>query len=134
MHSDGTRIVTLTLHRDPRLFKIVQTYPAGYCVLPLADDWMPAYMSHEAALNNPPEDARFYTLRTLIGPLAPAVDGAGVRRAMALNDEEGEWQIVYVSPTTGARRRSGGPFLGQLPRACLLIRAVVHSTRHESAG
>ena len=85
---------------------------------------MPAYMSHDAALNNLREDARFYTLRTLIGPLAPAVNGAGVRRAMALNDEEGEWQIVYVSPTTGARRRSvPGPIAARMstyPRSSTL--------------
>ena len=36
VHSDGPPAVSLTFHRDPRLFKIVQTYPAGYPILPLA--------------------------------------------------------------------------------------------------
>ena len=86
----------VTLHRDPHLFKIVQTYLSGYHILPLADNWMPAYMSHEAALKNLLEDARFYALGTLVGLLEPAVNNAAVRKAMSLNDEEDEWQILYV--------------------------------------
>ena len=91
MQSDGTHAVTLMFYRDPRLFKIVQTSLAGYRIPPVADNWMPANMSHDAALKNLREDARFYALRTLVGRLEPAMNGVGVRKAMSLNDEEDQW-------------------------------------------
>jgi hypothetical protein len=85
------------LHRDPLLFKIIQTYLCGYSILPLPDNWMPAYMSQEAALKNLLEDARFYGLERLVDQLQSVVEGKVVsknRKAMSSNDEEDEWRIL----------------------------------------
>ena len=87
----------VTLHRDPHLFKIIQTYLAGYSILPLPDDWMPAYMSQEAAVKNLLADAQFYGLERLAGRLEPVVKGGAAtmpRKAMSLDDEDDEWHIL----------------------------------------
>ena len=86
-----------TLHRDPLLFKMIQTYLSGYHILPLPDNWMPAYMSKTAALTNLLEDARFYGLEKLVDLLQPAVGRKAVstkRKATPPSDEEDEWQIL----------------------------------------
>jgi hypothetical protein len=88
-------------HRDPLLFKIIQTYLSGYSILPLPDNWMPAYMSQEAALNNLLEDARFYGLEKLIDQLQTVVEEAVStnRKAVPLDHEEDEWHILCVDLT-----------------------------------
>jgi len=85
------------LHRDPYLFKIIQTYLSGYSILPLSDNWMPVYMSQEAALQNLLEDARFYGLEKLVDLLSPLAKGLAVTtkwKAMSSNGEEDEWQVL----------------------------------------
>ena len=87
------------LHRDPLLFKIIQTYLSGYRILPLPDNWMPEYMSQEAALDNLLEDARFYGLEKLVELLQSAAEGKAIstkRKVVYSNkeEEEEEWQIL----------------------------------------
>ena len=91
----------VTLHRDPHLFKIIQTYLSGYSILPLSDNWMPAYMSQEAASKNLLEDAQFYGLNTLVDLLQSVVEGkvegkgvSTARKAMFSSDEDDEWEIL----------------------------------------
>ncbi|QRV84498.1 hypothetical protein RhiJN_12514 [Ceratobasidium sp. AG-Ba] len=57
---------TLTLSRDPDLFKIVIDYLNGYEVLPLHESVLPKRMSSEVALRNLLVDAQFYGLDGLI--------------------------------------------------------------------
>ena len=85
------------LHRDPLLFKIIQTYLSGYSILPLPDDWMPAYMSKEAALKNLLEDARFYGLEKLVELLQSTTEGKSLwktRKTLSSDEEEDEWRIL----------------------------------------
>lgn len=85
------------LHRDPLLFKVIQTYLSGYTILPLPDNWAPAYMSQEAALKNLLEDARFYGLEKLVELLQSAAEGKSLwtkRKAISSDEEDDEWQIL----------------------------------------
>lgn len=56
----------LILHRDPYLFKLIEAYLSGYPILPLPEEWMPKYMSPEAALKALMVDARYYELTRLV--------------------------------------------------------------------
>ena len=85
------------LHRDPLLFKVIQTYLSGYTILPLPDNWAPGYMSQEAALKNLLEDARFYGLEKLVELLQSAAEGKSLRtkrKAISSDEEDDEWQIL----------------------------------------
>ncbi|KAG9124429.1 hypothetical protein FRC07_011671 [Ceratobasidium sp. 392] len=57
---------TLTLSRDPDLFKIVIDHLSGYDVLPLHDSVIPQRMNSDAALRNLLADAQFYQLDGLM--------------------------------------------------------------------
>ncbi|CAE7213418.1 unnamed protein product [Rhizoctonia solani] len=57
---------TLRLSRDPELFQIILNYLCGYTVLPLRDDFAPAFMTHETVLTNLRADALFYQLDGLV--------------------------------------------------------------------
>jgi len=56
----------LILHRDPYLFKLIEAYLSGYPILPLPEEWLPKYMSPEAALKALMVDARYYELMRLV--------------------------------------------------------------------
>jgi len=56
----------LILHRDPYLFKLIEAYLSGYPILPLPEEWLPKYMSPEAALKALLVDARYYELTRLV--------------------------------------------------------------------
>jgi hypothetical protein len=78
----------LVLHRDPYLFKLIEAYLSGYPILPLPEEWLPKYMSSEAALKALLVDARYYELTRLVEILrahlktmAPKVYRIYVRRA-----------------------------------------------------
>lgn len=78
----------LILHRDPYLFKLIEAYLSGYPILPLPEEWLPKYMSPEAALKALMVDARYYELARLVEILrahlktiAPKVYRIYVRRA-----------------------------------------------------
>ncbi|KAG8752283.1 hypothetical protein FRC12_012042 [Ceratobasidium sp. 428] len=57
---------TLTLSRDPELFKIILNYLSGYDVLPLHELMIPKQMNSNAALRNLLADAQFYQLDGLV--------------------------------------------------------------------
>ncbi|KAG8687846.1 hypothetical protein FRC09_013249 [Ceratobasidium sp. 395] len=57
---------TLTLSRDPELFKIILDYLSGYDVLPLHELMIPKRMNFNAALRNLLADAQFYQLDGLV--------------------------------------------------------------------
>ncbi|CAE6403083.1 unnamed protein product [Rhizoctonia solani] len=57
---------TLKISRDPDLFQIVVNYLCGYTVLPLRDDFVPAFMTPSTALANLRIDAMFYQLDGLV--------------------------------------------------------------------
>ncbi|KAG8790791.1 hypothetical protein FRC12_011016 [Ceratobasidium sp. 428] len=57
---------TLTLSRDPELFKIILDYLSGYDVLPLHELMIPKRMNSNAALRNLLADAQFYQLDGLV--------------------------------------------------------------------
>ncbi|KAG8790788.1 hypothetical protein FRC12_011013 [Ceratobasidium sp. 428] len=61
-----SRTRTLTLSRDPELFRIILDHLSGYEVLPLHSLAIPKRMSQELALHNLLIDARFYLLDGLI--------------------------------------------------------------------
>ena len=66
----------LTLRRDPFLFRIIENYLSGYCVLPLPPN-LPPHLSPETALANLLHDAQFYGLDglvTLLEPSPPVVE------------------------------------------------------------
>ncbi|KAG9124428.1 hypothetical protein FRC07_011670 [Ceratobasidium sp. 392] len=63
---------TLSLSRDPDLFKIVFDYLSGYEVLPLRESALPKRMSPHIALRNLLIDARFYLLDGLIDQISSA--------------------------------------------------------------
>lgn len=44
----------------------VETYLSGYSIVPLPDNWMPAYISQEAALKRFSRVQRFYGLKKLV--------------------------------------------------------------------
>lgn len=78
----------LILHRDPYLFKLIEAYLSGYPILPLPEEWLPKYMSPEAALKALLVDAKYYELTRLVDILrshlksmAPKVYRLYVRRA-----------------------------------------------------
>ena len=78
----------LVLHRDPYLFKLIEAYLSGYPILPLPEEWLPKYMSPEAAIKALMVDARYYELarlvdilRTHLKTMAPKVYRLYVRRA-----------------------------------------------------
>jgi hypothetical protein len=56
----------LILHRDPYLFKLIEAYLSGYPILPLPEEWLPKYMSPEAALKALLVDAKYYELTRLV--------------------------------------------------------------------
>ena len=56
----------LILHRDPYLFKLIEAYLSGYPILPLPEEWLPKYMSRDAALKALLVDARYYELTRLV--------------------------------------------------------------------
>ncbi|KAG8783846.1 hypothetical protein FRC12_019293 [Ceratobasidium sp. 428] len=60
------RTRTVTLLRDPELFKITLDYLSGYDVLPLHESVIPRRMSSDVALRNVLTDAQFYQLDGLI--------------------------------------------------------------------
>ncbi|KAG8790790.1 hypothetical protein FRC12_011015 [Ceratobasidium sp. 428] len=57
---------TLTLSRDPKLFKIILDYLSGYDVLPLHESVIPERMGLDVALRNVLADAQFYQLDGLV--------------------------------------------------------------------
>ncbi|KAG8687214.1 hypothetical protein FRC08_012104 [Ceratobasidium sp. 394] len=57
---------TVTLSRDPDLFRIIIDYLSGYKVLPLHESALPRRMGMDAALFNLLVDAQFYLLDGLI--------------------------------------------------------------------
>ncbi|KAG9087141.1 hypothetical protein FRC06_002710 [Ceratobasidium sp. 370] len=57
---------TVTLSRDPHLFRIILDYLSGYEVLPLHESAVPKRMGLEVALRNLLIDARFYLLDGLV--------------------------------------------------------------------
>ncbi|KAG8682676.1 hypothetical protein FRC09_016608 [Ceratobasidium sp. 395] len=57
---------TLTISRDPELFKIILDYLSGYDVLPLHESVVPERMSSYVVLRNLLADAQFYQLGGLI--------------------------------------------------------------------
>ncbi|KAG8682677.1 hypothetical protein FRC09_016609 [Ceratobasidium sp. 395] len=61
-----SRTRTLTLARDPELFRIIQDHLSGYEVLPLHHSVVPKRMSPEVALRNLLVDAQFYLLDGLV--------------------------------------------------------------------
>ncbi|KAG9124430.1 hypothetical protein FRC07_011672 [Ceratobasidium sp. 392] len=61
---------TLTLSRDPQLFKIIIDYLSGYDVLPLHESAIPQRMNSDAALRNLLADAQFYQLDGLINRIS----------------------------------------------------------------
>ena len=84
----------LILHRDPYLFKLVEAYLSGYPILPLPEEWLPKYMSPEAALKALLVDARYYELTRLVDVLrahlktvGPKVYRIYVRRAYPSREE-----------------------------------------------
>ncbi|KAG8790789.1 hypothetical protein FRC12_011014 [Ceratobasidium sp. 428] len=60
------RTRTLTLSRDPELFRIILDHLSGYEVLPLHQSVIPKRMSPEVALRNLLVDAQFYLLDGLV--------------------------------------------------------------------
>ncbi|KAH7332671.1 hypothetical protein B0J17DRAFT_548308, partial [Rhizoctonia solani] len=57
---------TLKLSRDPDLFQVIVNYLCGYAVLPLSDDFRPAFMTPATVLTNLRTDAVFYQLDGLV--------------------------------------------------------------------
>ena len=97
----GTRMVCEAVHGDrwdprghaPTRSASLQDRPdvprrPGYRIMPLADNWMPAYMSHEAGLKNSLEHAQFYAPVRLAGLLERTANNAAFRKAMSRNVEE----------------------------------------------
>ncbi|KAG9085757.1 hypothetical protein FRC06_003460, partial [Ceratobasidium sp. 370] len=68
-----SRTRTLTLSRDPELFRIILDYLSGYDVLPLHTSVIPSRMSLDLALRNLLVDARFYLLDRLIRRIGASV-------------------------------------------------------------
>ncbi|KAG8741366.1 hypothetical protein FRC10_002931 [Ceratobasidium sp. 414] len=68
-----SRTRTLTISRDPELFRIVIDYLSGYDVLPLHTSVIPSRMSPDLALRNLLVDARFYLLDRLIRRIGSSV-------------------------------------------------------------
>ncbi|KAG8677982.1 hypothetical protein FRC08_018164 [Ceratobasidium sp. 394] len=64
-----SRTRTVTLFRDPDLFKIIVEYLNGYQVIPLHESALPKRMSTDAALFNLLADAQFYHLDGLIAQI-----------------------------------------------------------------
>jgi hypothetical protein len=62
---------TLSLSRDPDLFRIIVDYLSGYNVLPLYESVIPKRMSPEAALENLHIDAKYYLLDGLVNQITP---------------------------------------------------------------
>ncbi|KAG8741379.1 hypothetical protein FRC10_002944 [Ceratobasidium sp. 414] len=60
---------TVTLSRDPELFRIILDYLSGYEVLPLHESAVPRRMGLDVALRNLLIDARFYLLSGLISQI-----------------------------------------------------------------
>jgi hypothetical protein len=93
----GTRQVVL--HRDPNLFRIIESYLSGYDIFPLRQDGIPPYMSHDALLKNLLADARFYALDGLIQSLqSPPRHQAGVD-GTSTNDpatSRARWRIMKL--------------------------------------
>ena len=94
----GTRQVVL--HRDPNLFRIIQSYLSGYDILPLHPDGIPPYMSKDALPKNLLADARFYALDGLIQLLQSppqyqaGTDGVYVK---GLATSQARWRIMKLS-------------------------------------
>lgn len=70
--SEGKREVVL--HRDPFLFKFIESYLCGYQILPFPTTGLPHHMSHAAMIKNLLADAQFYQLDGLIELLWPLVN------------------------------------------------------------
>ena len=70
--SEGKREVVL--HRDPFLFKFIESYLSGYQILPFPTAGLPQHMSHAAMIKNLLADAQFYQLDGLIKLLWPLVN------------------------------------------------------------
>jgi hypothetical protein len=59
----GTR--EMEIEKEPLLFRLIQAHLRGYDILPLADQFVPPYMTKEGALNNLLKEATFYGLWNL---------------------------------------------------------------------
>lgn len=53
-------------HRDPLLFRVIESYLSGYDILPLPEHGWPLHMSKQAALKNLLADAKYYRLHGLV--------------------------------------------------------------------
>lgn len=53
-------------HRDPLLFRVIESYLSGYDILPLPEHGWPQHMSKQAALKNLLADAKYYRLNGLV--------------------------------------------------------------------
>jgi hypothetical protein len=70
--SEGKR--EAVLYRDPFLFRIIESYLAGYQILPLPTTGLPQHMSYDVMVKNLLADAQFYQLEGLINLLEPLVN------------------------------------------------------------
>jgi hypothetical protein len=70
--SEGKKEVVL--HRDPFLFRLIESYLSGYQILPLPTTGLPQYMSYDAMVKNLFADAQFYQLDGLIKLLGPLIN------------------------------------------------------------
>jgi hypothetical protein len=59
------RTNTLTLEKDPVLFRHIQTHLRGYNVFPIPEGFLPSYMDEMTALQNLQNDANVYGLGRL---------------------------------------------------------------------
>jgi hypothetical protein len=55
----------LTLHKEPKLFKLIQAHLRGYDVIPLSEGSIPQYMTRETATQNLLKEALYYGLTQL---------------------------------------------------------------------
>ncbi|PVF94081.1 hypothetical protein CPB86DRAFT_834587 [Serendipita vermifera] len=60
----------LTLHKEPKLFKLIQAHLRGYEVIPLSDTYViPDYMTRETAIQSLLNEALYYGLAELQGKI-----------------------------------------------------------------
>jgi hypothetical protein len=108
--SEGRKEVVL--HRDPFLFRLIESYLSGYQILPLPTTGLPQYMSREAMMKNLLADAQFYQLDGLIKLLGPLVNTKykllKVFTGFTLPHGYLVWGFTYAYTTRPGRRPPSG--------------------------
>ncbi|KAG9076502.1 hypothetical protein FS749_011731 [Ceratobasidium sp. UAMH 11750] len=112
-----SRTRTLTISRDPELFKIILDYLSGYEVLPLHTSVIPSRMSPDLALRNLLVDARFYLLDRFIRRIGSGVKSLSIATIdppptylmlTAQNSNSWDWPVPVSEDTTNNMKQKHG--------------------------